>query len=46
MEMPITISVMDKPTLEKQKNKQHEIFTFIFTDEDYEYAVQHTNKAD
>lgn len=30
----------------KQKNKQHEIFTFIFTDEDYEYAVQHTNKAD
>ena len=30
----------------KQKNKQHEIFTLIFTDEDYEYAVQHTNKAD
>lgn len=29
-----------------QPKKRSEVFTFVFTDEDYEYAVQHTNKAD
>ena len=29
-----------------QPNKEREVFTFVFTDEDYEYARKHADKTE
>lgn len=36
----------ERSYIRNQPEKRHEIFTFIFTDEDYRYAEQHANEAD
>lgn len=36
----------EKACVRSQPNKEREVFTFVFTDEDYEYAKQHADKTE